>query len=57
MQSPHESSMGPMDFGWGQKVKGQGHNTRIARLGKMVSNAQLLPFYTYLHETSNAVSP
>ena len=32
MQSPHESSMDPMDFG----VKGQGHNARIARLGKMV---------------------
>ena len=29
MQSPHESSMGPMDF----KVKGQGHNARITENG------------------------
>ena len=29
MQSPHESSMDPMDFG----VKGQGHNARITEKG------------------------
>ena len=56
MQSPHEVKYGPYGL-WGQKVKGQGHNARIARLGKMVSSAQLLPLYTYLHETSHAVSP
>ena len=27
------------------------------RLGKMVSSAQMLPLYTYCHETSHAVSP
>ena len=32
MQSPHESSMDPIDFG-GQKVKGQGHNARITEKG------------------------
>ena len=43
---PHETShaispwvkYGPYGL-WGQKVKGQGHNARIARLGKMVSCA------------------
>ena len=32
MQSPHESSMEPMDFGV-KKVKGQGHNARITEKG------------------------
>ena len=32
MQSPHESSMDPMDVK-GQKVKGQGHNARITENG------------------------
>ena len=50
MQSPHESSMDPMDFG----VKGQGHNARITEKGFWRITASL---YTYLYENSHAFSP
>ena len=53
MQSPHESSMDPMDL----RVKRSKVKVTMQGLLKMFSYAQLLPFYTYLHETSHAVSP
>ena len=52
MQSPHESSMDPMDFG----VKRSKVKVTIQGLLKKDSGAQLLPLYTYLDETSHAVS-
>ena len=53
MQSPHESSMDPMDL----RVKRSKVKVTMQGLLKMVSCAWLLPLYTYLHETSHAVSP
>ena len=53
MQSPHESSMDPMDFG----VKRSKVKVTLQGLLKMVSGTLLLPLYTYLYETSHAVSP
>ena len=53
MQSPHESSMDPMDFG----VKRSKVKVTMQGLLKKVSGAKLLPLYTYVDETSHAVSP
>ena len=53
MQSPHESSMDPMDFA----VKRSKVKVTMQGLLKKVSGALLLPLYTYLDETSHAVSP
>ena len=54
MQSPHELSMDPMDFG----VKRSKVKVTMQGLLKMVSCAyKLLPLYTYVYETSHAVSP
>ena len=53
MQSPHESSMCPIKF----RVKRSKVKVTMQGLLKMVSWALLLPLYTYLDETSHAVSP
>ena len=53
MQSPHESSINPMDFG----VKRSKVKVTMQGLLKKVSCTLLLPLYTYLDETSHAVSP
>ena len=53
MQSPHESSIDPMDFG----VKRSKVKVTMQGLLKKDSCANLLPLYTYLDETSHAVSP
>ena len=53
IQSPHESSMDPMDFG----VKRSKVKVTMQGLLKKDSRAELLPLYTYLDEASHAVSP
>ena len=52
MQSPHESSMGHMGL-LGQKVKGQGHNARIAQLGKMTHFWQISLFDHVMDKNHN----